>query len=123
MSSKTKKATYLIATTLLTLMMLSTIGNSFFNPEFTKRFLEIGFPIYLILPLMSAKTLGLIAIWSNKSQLLKEWAYSGFFFLCLLAMLAETNASAPDYFSPIIALILLLTSFIIWKRKTEKEIK
>ncbi len=64
--------------------MLAAIGNSFFNPEFAKRFSEIGFPTYLIIPLMSAKTLGLIAIWSNKSQLLKEWAYSGFFFLFLL---------------------------------------
>ena len=97
-------------------MMLATIGNSFFNPEFAKRFSEIGFPTYLIIPLMSAKILGLIVIWSNKSQLLKEWTYSGFFYLFLLAILAESNASVPDYFSPPTALILLLTSYILWKK-------
>jgi hypothetical protein len=72
---------------------------------------------------MSAKVLGLIAIWSNKSQLLKEWSYSGFFFLFLIAMLAEINAPIPDYFSPPIALVLLLTSLIFWKKKTETEMK
>lgn len=122
MSNKSKKIVYLIATVLLTSMMLVTIGNSFFNPEFSKRFSEIGFPTYLIIPLMSAKILGLIAIWSNKSQLFKEWAYSGFFFLFLLAMLAEINTSVPDYFSPPLALILLLTSYILWKKRL-KEIK
>lgn len=120
MKSRTKKTSYLISTSLLTLMLLVTIGNSVFNPEFSKRFSELGFPIYLIFPLMTAKTLGLIAIWSNKSEILKEWAYSGFFFLFLLAFLAELNAPVPDYFSPPIALTLLLTSFILWKIKTEK---
>ena len=123
MNIKTKKVVYLIATSLLTLIILATIGNSIFNPEFAKRFSKIGFPTYLIIPLMSAKVLGLIAIWSNKSKLLKEWAYSGFFFLFLIAMLAEINAPIPDYFSPPIALVLLLTSLFFWKKKTETEIK
>ncbi len=116
MNTKTKKVIYLIATSLLTLIMLATIGNSIFNPEFAMRFGEIGFPTYLIIPLMTAKFLGLIAIWANKSQFLKEWAYSGFFFLFILAMFAEINAPAPDYLSPPIALILLLTSFLLWKK-------
>lgn len=120
MSIKTKEIIYLVVTSLLILMMLATIGNSIFNIEFTKRFAEIGYPTYLIVPLMTSKGLGLIAIWSNKSQLLKEWAYSGFFFLFLLAMLAEINAPVPDYFSPPIALILLLISYFLWKKKNTK---
>lgn len=103
--------------------MIATIGNSIFNPEFTKRFAEIGFPTYLIIPLMTAKILGLIAIWTNKSRLLREWAYSGFLFLFLLAMVAEINASVPDYFSPPLALALLLTSYISGKNDVGKEIK
>ncbi len=123
MRTKSKNYVYLVATSLLTLMMIATIGNSIFNPEFAKRFSAIGFPTYLITPLMIAKALGLIAIWTNKSQLLKVYAYLGFFFLFLLAMLAEINAPVPDYFSPPIALILLLTSYICWENKTEKKIK
>lgn len=116
MKIKTKKIIYLVATGLLTLLIIATIGNSIFNPEFFKRFTEIGFPTYLIVPLMATKFLGLIAIWSNKSQLLKEWAYSGFFFLFLLAMLAEINAPVPDYFSPPIAFLFVLTSYFFGKR-------
>lgn len=122
MNIKTRKVTYLIATSLLTLMMLATISNSIFNSEFTKRFAEIGFPTYLIIPLMTTKILGLTAIWTNKSQLLKEWAYSGFFFLFLLAMFAEINAPVPDYFSPPFALIFLLISYFLWKKELNEKI-
>ncbi len=121
MDIKSKRIIYLIATSLLTLMMLATIGNSIFNIEFAKRFGEIGYPNYLIIPLMTAKGLGLTAIWSNKSQLLKEWAYSGFFFLFSLAMLAEINAPVPDYISPPLALVLLLTSYIFRNDKAKKK--
>ncbi|WP_027420520.1 DoxX family protein [Crocinitomix catalasitica] len=117
MKSRTKKNVYYVSTSLLTLMMLATIGNSLFNTEFAKRFSEIGFPVYLIIPLMTAKTLGLIAIWTNKTEVLKEWAYSGFFFLFLLAFLAEINAPVPDYISPLLALVLITTSYIFWKKK------
>jgi len=121
MSTKSKKIIYLVTTSLLTLMMLATIGNSIFNIEFTKRFAEIGYPTYLIVPLIVLKILGLIAIWSDISQQLKEWAYSGFFFLLIIAMLAEINAPIPDYFSPPITLILLLTSYIFWKKGQSKN--
>lgn len=115
MSGKSKKVIYLVTTVLLTVMMMVTIGNSIFNPKFAQRFLNIGFPVFLIIPLMTAKGLGLLAIWSNKSKFLKGLAYSGFFFLFLIAMLAEIYAPDTDYFSPPIALILLLTSYFMWK--------
>jgi len=86
-----------------------------------QRFIAIGYPTYLIMPLMIAKFLGLIAIWSNRSHMLKEWAYAGFFFLLLLAMTAEINAPDPDYFSPPIALFLLLTSYYFWKKQPDKK--
>ncbi|WP_369073566.1 DoxX family protein [Ancylomarina longa] len=44
----------------------------------SKTFTHLGFPTFLIYPLALAKLLGLIAILSKKSALLKEWAYAGF---------------------------------------------
>ncbi|WP_170179850.1 DoxX family protein [Flavivirga rizhaonensis] len=117
MSTKTKNIIYFVTTGLLTLLVLATIGNSIFNPEFSKRFVEIGFPSYLIAPLMITKSLGLITIWLNTFLLLKEWGYSGFFFLFLLAFLAEINAPVPDYFSPVMALVLLSISYFFWQKK------
>ena len=103
-------------------MMLATIGNSIFNPKYAKRFSEIGFLTYLIFPLMTAKTLGLIAIWTNKSEVLKEWTCSVFFFLFLLACLAELNAPFPDYISPPLALLLIISSYIFGKRNKLLEL-
>ena len=49
--------------------------------EMVKGFFQsLGYPIYLIYPLATAKVLGIIAIITKKSRLLKEWAYAGFFF-------------------------------------------
>lgn len=117
MNYKSKKIVYRIATGLLTLLMLMTIGNSIFNSEFSNRFVRLGFPTYLIAPLMIAKIVGLIALWSNKMKQLKRWAYISFFFLFVLAMIVEIRATDTDYISPPLALILLLTSFIFSKSK------
>jgi len=122
MSTKSRKIIFWVTTGLLTAMMLMTIGNSIFNNEFSDRFARLGYPTYLIAPLMTAKVLGLIAIWSNKSNTLKEWAYAGFFFLLLLAMLAEVKAVDGDFVSPPMAIILLLTSYIFCKKNEEKPI-
>jgi hypothetical protein len=53
----------------MTVIVLMFVGNSVFNNEvFTKRFASLGYPTYLIYPLVVAKVLGLVAIWSNKSK-------------------------------------------------------
>lgn len=117
MSDKTRKITYWIATGLLTVIVLMYVGNSIFNyVMFSKRFAALGYPTYIIYPLTIAKILGLIAIWYNKAKTLKEWAYAGFFFDFILAMLAEIHAVDGEYISPPIALTSLIISRIFWKR-------
>jgi hypothetical protein len=112
MSDKTRKITFRITTGLLTVIILMFVGNSIFNREmFTSRFASLGYPTYLIYPLVGAKLLGLLAIWSNKSTTLKEWAYAGFFFNFVLAFFAEINAMDGEYISSPLAVMLLLTSY------------
>ena len=124
MSDKANKIIYRVTTGLLTVIVLMYAGNSIFNNEmFSKRFAELGHPTYIIYPLTIAKILGLIAIWSDKSKTLKEWAYAGFFFVFILAMLAEIHADDGDYLSPPLAFILLLTSYIFGKRIFGKQPK
>ena len=70
---------YRVVTGLFTIHMLMTIGVYIFNFQMVSEMFEnIGFTSDLIYPLAGAKFLGLIAIWSNKSRLLKELAYAGF---------------------------------------------
>ena len=114
---KTNQIIYYIATGLLTLMMLGSAGMYIFNnAEVAKIFTLLGYPTYIIYPLAVAKILGLIAIWSNYSKTLKEWAYAGFFYDFILALSAHINAQDGDWIGAAIALVLLAGSYVFWKR-------
>jgi hypothetical protein len=117
MEGKAKKIIYRSATGLLTVIVLMYVGNSFFNNElFSKRFIALGYPAYLIYPLSFAKILALIAIWSNKSKVLKEWAYAGLSFVFILAIMAETHIEGGEYFSSPMAFVLLSVSYVTGKK-------
>lgn len=121
MSNKTTKIVYWSATGLLTVIVLMYVGNSIFNHEmFSKRFVSLGYPNYLIYPLTITKILGLVAIWSNKSKTLKEWAYAGFCFVFILAFVAETHSEQGEYVSSPLALILLVVSYLTGRKIAEK---
>ena len=77
-----------------------------------KAFTVLGFPTYIIYPLAIAKILGLIAIWSNKSKVLKEWAYAGFTFNLLLATSAHINEGDGDFMGAAVGLTLVAVSYI-----------
>ncbi len=115
--NKTIKIVYWVSTGLLTAMMLMSISMYIIkNDEMQGAFTFLGFPAYLVYILITAKTLGLIAIWTNKLKTLKEWAYAGFFFNFILAFIAHFMATRTDFESPMFALVLLLTSYISWKK-------
>ncbi len=87
-------------------------GMYFSNFEMAARFFEsFGYPTYIIYPLAVAKVLGIMAILSGQSRILKEWAYAGFFFDASLATLAHTHAGDGLGLS-VIAIIAILISRI-----------
>ncbi len=110
------KIIYYISTGLLTLLMLFSAGMYFFNnTEIVKAFQHLGYPTYIIYPLAIAKILGLIAIWSDYSKALKEWAYAGFFYDFVLAWSAHYFAGDGAIGFALPAIIILLTSYITYK--------
>ncbi len=105
------KITYLVSTGLLTALMLFSAGMYFFNYEMVSQtFTKLGFPTYIIYPLAIAKILGLVAIWTRKSPLLKEWAYAGFFFDFVLAFAAHISINDGEYIPALVAIVLLILS-------------
>lgn len=82
------------------------------NEMVSETFASLGFPVWIIYPLAIAKYLGLIAIWSNKSKLLKEWAYAGFFFDVLLAAGAHLSVSDGGHYAALFGLVLVVVSRI-----------
>ena len=122
MANKKYKVIYWVSTGLLTVLILFSAGNYIFNNEaFSEIFTTLGYPTYIIYPLAIAKLLGLLAIWTKKSKTLKEWAYAGFFFDFVLAIFAHLNVNDGAFPFPLIALILLMTSYFTEKKAFNKD--
>ena len=118
MTKKTIRIVYWVATALLSLMMLMSAGMYFFNHSMVSQtFSNLGYPTYIIYPLAIAKLLGIIAILSKKSPTLKEWAYAGFFFDFVLAVAAHISINDGEHLPAMVAILLLLVSYIFEKKK------
>ncbi|BDD05560.1 DoxX family protein [Aureibacter tunicatorum] len=106
-----------ISTALLTMLMLLSAGMYLFNYEMvSETYINIGFPTFIIYPLAIAKILGLVAIWTNKSKTLKEWAYAGFAYDLILAVGAHVNVNDGEYFGAVIGLLILAVSYYADKK-------
>ena len=118
---KRDKIIYWISTGLLCLMMVASGIMYMLNySEVAAVFVALGYPAYLVYPLAVLKLLGVLAILANKSRLLKDLAYAGFFYDFLLAASAHINAGDGEYLPALAALILLIVSFV-YDRKVYPE--
>ncbi len=108
---------YYIATGLITLLMLFSASMYFIMHDMVVATFEfLGYPSYLIYPLAIAKLLGLVAIWTNKSKMLKEWAYAGFVFDLILGGAAHIAAEDGGFMAAVVGLVLIFTSYIFYRK-------
>ncbi len=108
---------YRIATGIFTALMLMGVSRYIFEFEMVKEMvLSLNYPPHIIYPLGVAKTLALVAIWTNKSKILKEWAYAGLTYVFLLAMAGHLNAGDGGFYGPLMALTILAVSYIFYRR-------
>lgn len=113
---KRDKIIYWAATGLLTLLMLFSVYNYFFNYEAIVGFFKfLGYPTYLVYPLAIAKLLGLVAIHTKLSDTLKDWAYAGFFFDTVLAFYAH-YAAGGGYEMALGGIVFVVVSAIYDKK-------
>lgn len=114
---KTYRILYWIFTGLLCLIVLGAAGMYLVNHQMVAElFHRLGYPMYLVYPLAIAKILAVIAILTKKSKLLKDWAYAGLCYDFLLAATAHTMSGIPSPILAIVALILLIASYIMDKK-------
>lgn len=98
---------------MLTALMCFSAGMYLFNYEMAAGFFTtLGYPTYIIYPLAIAKIFGLVAIWTNWSRSIKEWAYAGFFFDFVLAWAAHFKAGHGAFTLAGMALVLLFVSYL-----------
>jgi len=114
---KTIKITYWVSTGIISLLLVMSAGMYIFNnAEVGLTFSNLGYPAYIIYPLALAKILALIAIWTNKSKALKEWAYAGLFFDFILAFFAHVMVNDGEFAPALLATVLLIVSYYTWKQ-------
>lgn len=119
MNTKTQLWIYRITTGLLTLLMVFSAGLYLFNYEMAaENFTKLGLPTFIIYPLAICKLLGLVAIWTNKSKMLKEWAYAGYTIQLSLAVGTHLSVGDGEFAMPLIALVWVLTSYVMYRMMT-----
>ena len=108
---------YRITTGILSAHMLFTVVVYFAAHDMvSEMFQSLGVSPQIIYPLAIAKVLGLIAIWSNKSRLLKELAYLGFAADFIMAISLHELTGDGGAFGPAIALVFLVASYLYYRR-------
>ncbi len=106
-----EKIIYWIATAIMCGIFMFSAGMYFTKYEMVSGFFEmLTFPTWLIYPLAVAKILGVIAVLSRQSNLLKEWAYAGFFFDAVLATAAHYDAGHGVIGLSLLALVAVIVS-------------
>jgi hypothetical protein len=111
---------YYVATALFSLMLLAGAIAYFIEYEMVAdMFTSLGVPTELIYPLAIAKILGILAIWFINVHIIKTLAYIGFALDLVLAIMAHLNAGDGGAFGPAIPLILLIISYIFYRKKVQ----
>jgi len=117
MSEKTRSIIYWVSTSLMCMIFLFSASMYFMKTEIVEGYFDmLNYPSYLVYPLAIAKILGIIAVLSNKSKLLKEWAYAGFFFDAVLAAAAHIQSGDKGEMMSIAAIVLIIISRYFWNR-------
>jgi hypothetical protein len=115
MTVKTRKVMFWIATVLFLLPMAGSgvLELLFEQPASTAAtIVHLGYPLYLMRILGLAKLLGAVAIVSNRSKTLKEWAYAGYVFDLLGAIASHLIVGdGPLALAPAVMLAFVFTSY------------
>ncbi len=114
---KRDKVIFYVATGLMSALMLMSVFMYFTKHDQIASFFEfLSYPSYLVYPLAIAKLLGLIAIWTRLSTTLTYFAYAGFLYDFILALVAHLSVSDGEHNGAIMALVVWTVSFIYYKK-------
>lgn len=115
---------YYVVTGLLSFMLLySAIGMYLLQTEMVQGFfVSLGFPAFIVVPLAILKIAGVVVLLTRFNHTLKEWAYAGFFFNFTLAAAAHINVADGEAAGAFMALILLISSYLLDKKSSATKL-
>ena len=123
-----RKIAYWVSTGLVAVMsLMAALAYLSGSPQAVEGFARAGYPQQLRIILGIAKPLGAIALLVPGVPKLKEWAYAGFTFAWICAVIAHYLANdGAKTFAPVILLALLAVSYATrpasrqWEPKSTK---
>jgi hypothetical protein len=106
---------YWIATGLFTLLYLGSLTLTFSDLEASfKSYASLGFPsMWVVFFNGIGKVLGLAAIYQNRSNTLKDFAFAGFLFNLLIATFAHISTADPGVVLSGLGLVLWVFAFVM----------
>jgi hypothetical protein len=109
-----RKIAYWVSTGLVAVMsLMAALAYLSGSPQAVEGFARAGYPQQLRIILGIAKPLGAIALLVPGMPKLKEWAYAGFTFAWICAVIAHYLANdGAKTFAPVILLALLAVSYV-----------
>lgn len=111
---------YIAVTGIFSLMLLAGAITYFVQYEMvSEMFISLGIPTEIIYPLAIAKILGILAIWLIKNPMIKTLAYLGFALDLVFAIIAHLNAGDGGAIGPAIPLVLLILSYMFYRKKVK----
>jgi len=113
------KIAFWIVTALLCLQMCFTAYAQLFLPQVAESFTRLGFPPYFRIELAIAKFLGVFALLAPVSARAKEWAYAGFLFTLVSAIVAHVavGEGVEAWGWAAATAVLWTLSYVLWRRR------
>lgn len=119
MKPKTIKALYWVFTIILALLLLfDGIGGITRQQAGQEVMRHLGYPMYLLSIVGTAKLLAVVAILQNRFKTIKEWAYAGVVINHFGAAASHAFAGDPLFQTifPILMLVIVLLPYYFWKK-------
>jgi hypothetical protein len=83
---------------------------------------QLGYPVYFLKLLGSAKLLGVLGLLLPKRPTLREWAYAGFTFDLVAAIASHLLTGGASHVPPAaFTLCILMTSYFLRRRVTDGD--
>lgn len=116
---KIAKTFYWIVTGLMAaFMLMASVPDVLRIPQAVAIFGHLGYPVYLLPFLGTAKILGVIAVLAPGLRRLKEWAFAGLTFDVIGALYSNLSVGDPAsaWMPAVIALVLIGGAYLSYRR-------